>query len=43
MSYHLEITTGSHGYTNLFYDKKNERLFVTNEVGVISVYSVSNV
>ena len=36
-----EVTTGSHGFTNLNYDRKNERIFLSNEVGVISVYSVS--
>jgi WD40 repeat protein len=36
-----EVTTGSHGFTNLVSDKKNERLFLTNEVGVVFVYSVS--
>jgi WD40 repeat protein len=36
-----EVTTGSHGFTNLVYDRKNERIFLTNDVGVVSVYSVS--
>ncbi len=36
-----EVTTGSHGFTNMLCDKKNERLFLTNEVGVVFVYSVS--
>jgi hypothetical protein len=36
-----EVTTGSHGFTNLLSDKKNDRLFLTNEVGVVFVYSVS--
>ena len=36
-----EVTTGSHGFTNMTCDKKNERLFLTNEVGVIFVYSIS--
>ena len=34
-----EVTTGSHGFTNLVADKKNYRLFLTNEVGVVSIYS----
>lgn len=36
-----EITTGSHGFTNLIFDRKNERLFLTNEVGVVFAYSIS--
>jgi WD40 repeat protein len=36
-----EVTVGSHGFTNMFCDKKNERLFLTNEVGVLFVYSIS--
>jgi WD40 repeat protein len=36
-----EVTSGSHGFTNLVCDKKNERLFITNEVGVLFVYSIS--
>lgn len=36
-----EVATGSHGFTNLVYDRKNERIFLSNEVGVVSVYSVS--
>lgn len=38
-----EVCTSTHGYTNLVHDKKNERLFATNEVGVISAFSVSSV
>jgi hypothetical protein len=38
-----EITVGSHGCTNLLYDKKNSRCFITNEVGVIYIYSIINV
>ena len=37
-----EVTTGSHGFTNMLCDKKNERLFLTNEVGVVFVYSISS-
>lgn len=36
-----EVTIGSHGFTNLVCDKKNERLFLSNEVGVVFVYSYS--
>jgi WD40 repeat protein len=36
-----EVTTGSHGFTNMICDKKNDRLFLTNEVGVVFVYSTS--
>jgi WD40 repeat protein len=36
-----EVATGSHGYTNLVYDRKNERIFLTNSVGVVFVYSVN--
>jgi hypothetical protein len=36
-----EVTVGSHGFTNMVCDKKNERLFLTNEVGVLFVYSIS--
>lgn len=37
-----EVTTGSHGFTNLVADRKNFRLFLTNEVGVVSIYSYSS-
>jgi WD40 repeat protein len=37
-----EVTTGSHGFTNLVFDKKNDRLFLTNEVGVVFIYSISS-
>ena len=37
------MANSSHGYTNLVHDKKNGRLFTSNEVGVISIYSISNV
>ena len=36
-----EVTSGSHGFTNLVFDKKNDRIFLTNEVGVVFVYSIS--
>ncbi len=34
-----EVANGSHGFTNLVCDKKNSRIFLTNEVGVVSIYS----
>ena len=37
-----EVTLGSHGFTNLVFEKKNERIFLTNEVGVVFVYSTAN-
>ena len=33
-----EIATSQAGYTNLYIDKKNERLFLTNEAGLVSVF-----
>lgn len=36
-----EVVVGSHGFTNLVYDKKNERIFLTNEVGVITIYTTT--
>ncbi len=36
-----EVANGSHGFTNLVCDKKNNRIFVTNEVGVVSIYSIA--
>jgi hypothetical protein len=36
----FDIAVGTHGFTNLVYDKKNERFFLSNEVGVVFVYSV---
>src|SRR4051812_37012768 len=35
----FEVGTSSHGYTNLVHDKKNDRFFLSNEVGVVFVYS----
>jgi hypothetical protein len=37
-----EVIKSSHGFTNLVYDKKNERIFLTNEVGVLYVYSTTH-
>jgi hypothetical protein len=36
-----EIAVSTHGYTNLLHDKKNERMFLTNEAGCVFVYSIS--
>lgn len=36
-----EIAVSSHGFTNLIFDKRNERVFLTNEVGVFSAYSTN--
>jgi hypothetical protein len=36
-----EIANGSHGFTNLTHDKKNERMFLTNEAGVVFIYQIS--
>jgi len=38
-----EVNVGSHGCTALIYDRKNLRLFITNEVGVIFIYSTTTV
>jgi WD40 repeat protein len=38
-----ECTIGNHGYTNLVYDRKNIRLFITNEVGVVFIYTTTTV
>lgn len=35
----IEIAVSNSGYTNLFYDKKADRLFTTNESGEITIYS----
>lgn len=37
-----EVANASHGFTNLLCDKKNNRIFVTNEVGVVSIYSIAS-
>jgi hypothetical protein len=36
-----EIANGTHGFTSLIHDKKNERMFLANEGGAIYVYSIS--
>ena len=33
-----EISQSNAGYTNLEFDKKNERIFLTNEAGILSVF-----
>ena len=33
-----EIAQSNAGYTNLEFDKKNERIFLTNEAGIVSVF-----
>jgi hypothetical protein len=38
-----DVTVGSHGCTALIYDRKNMRLFITNEVGVVFIYSTTTV
>ena len=34
----LEIETGKAGFTSLFYDRANERIFLTNEIGQVYIY-----
>ena len=36
---HMLIYTGNTGFTNLIYDKENNRIFMTNESGEVFVYS----
>ena len=33
-----EVAQSSAGYTNLYFDKPNERIFLTNEAGILSVF-----
>ena len=35
---HIEIANIQAGYTNLFFDKANERIFLTNEIGQVLIY-----
>lgn len=37
-----EIATSQYGYTNLAYDKRNSRIFLTNEGGVLTVFLTSS-
>ena len=37
-----EVITSSHGFTNLICDKKDSRIFLSNEVGVLSIYSIAS-
>ena len=36
-----QIAESAYGYTNLIYDKPNERIFLTNEGGILSVFSTN--
>jgi WD40 repeat protein len=36
-----EVANDKYGFTNMVFDKKNERIFLTNEGGLVSVYSVN--
>ncbi len=38
-----DVTVGNHGCTNLIYDRKNLRLFITNEIGLVFIYSTTTV
>jgi len=38
-----EVGSSISGFTNLIHDKKNERLFATNETGTVLVYSLQQV
>ena len=37
-----EIGTGAAGFTNLVFDKENERIFLTNEIGQLFIYLTSD-
>ena len=37
-----EIENGNAGFTNLFFDKENERIFLTNEIGQLFIYITDN-
>ena len=37
-----EIAESTYGYTNLYHDKPNQRIFLTNEGGILSVFSTSS-
>ena len=34
----IEIENNSSGFTNLFFDKMNQRIFLTNEIGQVNIY-----
>jgi WD40 repeat protein len=34
----IEVETNYAGFTNLFFDRMNERLFLTNEIGQVNIY-----
>lgn len=37
-----EVMEGPCGYTNLYYDRKFQRVFLTNEIGMVDVYLTQN-
>lgn len=39
----IEIAESTSGYTNLYLDKKNERIFLTNESGMVSVFLTNSI
>ena len=41
-SSYTKAAQSTHGFTNLIYDKKNERIFASNEMGTVSAFSVSS-
>lgn len=40
---YTQVSTSEHGFTNLSYDKSNNRVFTSNEGGSISVFNVAKV
>ena len=34
----VDIETNQIGFTNLYFDRENERLFLTNELGQVNIY-----
>ena len=39
---YMDITTTQAGFTNLFFDKVDERIFLTNEIGQVMIYLTSD-
>ena len=39
---YIEISNIQAGYTNLYFDKINERIFLTNEIGQVMIYLTDN-
>ena len=39
---YIEISNIQAGFTNLFFDKVNERIFLTNEIGQVLIYLIGN-